>query len=94
MKILAVLLCLLVSRLHVGKSELACSVEEERRDPRLFPMEYDIGYGKQTTLVYVEPDMKQMYNGNPPASTKVVPKFNGLSVKFINMSNKHVRLSW
>jgi hypothetical protein len=86
---------LLCSRLQLASAELACSVTDEKRlDPALKKMEYDIGYGKQSTMVYVEPDMTSMYNGNPPASKKVVPKFNGLAVKFINMSNKVVRLSW
>lgn len=78
----------------LGTAQLRSSVDLDYKDPALQVMEYDIGYGKQSTLVYVEPTMEQMYNGNPPASTKVVPKFNGLSVKFINMSNKPVRLSW
>jgi hypothetical protein len=94
-KFLSIGLYLLCCRLQFVSTELACSVTDEKRlDPALKEMEYDIGYGKQTTLVYVEPDMKSMYNGNPPASKKVVPKFNGLSVKFINMSNKTIRLSW
>jgi len=71
-----------------------CAVNENQHDANLVEMEYDIGYGKQTTLVYIEPDLNTMYSGNPPASTKVTPKFNGHSVKFINMSNKPVRLSW
>ncbi|CAB9499453.1 Probable prolyl 4-hydroxylase [Seminavis robusta] len=91
MKVLALGLSLLC---RLAASDLACSVTEEQRDPALKEMTYDIGYGEQTTLVYVEPDMDSMYNGNAPAKHKVVPKFNGLSVKFINMSNKHVRLSW
>ena len=78
----------------LGTAELKASITEDYKDPNLQWMEYDIGYGKQGAMVYVEPTMKQMYNGDPPASTKVVPKFNGLAVKFINMSNKQVRLSW
>jgi len=47
---------------------------------------YDIGYGPQTMMAYVDPDINTMYRGNPPSSTRVVPKFNGLSVKV----RKHV----
>ena len=78
----------------LGIAELQSSVSDDYVDPNMHLMEYDIGYGKQGTMVYVDPPMEKMYNGNPPASTRVVPKFNGLSVKFINMSNKKVRLSW
>lgn len=85
---------LLLLAAWVGRAELSCSITEVKQDPNLHPMEFDIGYGKQTTLVYVEPDMMQMYSGEPPAMTKVVPKFNGLSVKFINLSNEYIRLSW
>lgn len=92
MKILTLLLWPLL--LTTIKAELKASATDDYVDPNVHLMEYDIGHGKQETMVYVEPTMEQMYNGNPPASTKVVPKFNGLGVKFINMSNKKVRLSW
>lgn len=97
MKIFGFVLSLVfLSQLGVshGDGDLSCSITEKQRDPSLHEMEYDIGYGKQTTLVYIEPDLNTMYNGNPPSSTKVAPKFNGLSVKFINMSPNSVRLSW
>lgn len=73
---------------------MSCSILEQQRDSALQEMEYDIGYGKQSMLVYVEPSLDTMYSGNPPSSTKVTPKFNGFSVKFINLSNAAVRLSW
>ena len=94
------------------QEDLACSVTEEQqqqRDPALHEMEYDIGYGKQSFLAYVEPPVTTFYNNNNnnnnnnnkattpsslPSSTKVVPKFNGLATKFINMSNKPVQLYW
>ena len=89
------LLLLGVYGLDVSNAEqLACSVKEGEVDPSLKEMQYDIGYGEQTFMAYVEPDVHSMYHGNPPSSTKVVPKFNGFSVKFINMSNKSVRLHW
>jgi hypothetical protein len=79
-----------------GQSELQCSVRDENQpDPALQLMEYDVGDGKQTTLVYVEPPIESFYlNQELPAHTKVTPKFNGLAAKFINMSNKAVTLYW
>jgi hypothetical protein len=74
--------------------EQTCSVVDDELDPALKEMTYNVGDGEKTTMVYVEPDIKSFYNGNPPASTKVVPKFNGLAGKFINMSNKNLRFYW
>ena len=54
-------------------AELACSVtdEQEVQDPNLKEMTYDIGYGEEKFLAYVEPDVKSFYQGTPPpASTK------------------------
>ena len=70
-----------------------------KQDPNLVPFEYDLGdNGKEplTTLIYVEPNVTSFYHNkdNLPASTRVVPKFNGFSAKFINMSNKPVSLYW
>ncbi|CAB9499451.1 Probable prolyl 4-hydroxylase [Seminavis robusta] len=75
-------------------AELQCSALDGDGDPTLKEMTYDIGYGEQTFLAYVEPDVKTFYTGDPPASTKVIPKFDGLATKFINMSNKQVHLYW
>jgi hypothetical protein len=64
-------------------------------DPDLHEMAYDVGDGPMVTKVYVEPDVSTFYF--PPDGkkrTKVKPKFNGLSGKFINMSNKPVSLYW
>jgi hypothetical protein len=64
-------------------------------------MEYDVGDGPKTTLVYVEPDVNTFYklqdegDENPPKQrTKVTPKFNGFQGKFINMSNQPMTLYW
>jgi len=78
--------------------ELQCSLkaeDAEERDPALQEMEYDVGDGPQTTLVYVEPKVETFYPpGEAPSSQKVVPKFNGFAGKFINMSNQAVTLYW
>lgn len=80
---------------YAQEQEKTCSaVDNDELDPALKEMTYNVGDGEKTTLVYVEPDIKSFYNGNPPASTKVVPKFNGLAGKFINLSNQFLRFYW
>ena len=44
--------------------ELQCSLkadDAEERDPALQEMQYDVGDGPQTTLVYVEPKVETFY---------------------------------
>lgn len=82
-----------------AKEELSCSATEEQvqgsPDPNLREMEYDIGYGKQTFMAYVEPDITEFYRDTPlPSSKKVVPKFDGLATKFVNMAKHPVHLYW
>lgn len=78
--------------------DLQCSINpenEEQLDPALREMEYDVGYGPQKTLVWVEPPVESFYpSGEAPSKTKVVPKFNGFAGKFINMSHMPVSLYW
>lgn len=81
------------------EEKLSCSAtinDEQSLDPSLKEMEYDIGYGKQTFLAYVEPDVTTFYRGQdkPPSKQKVVPKFPGLATKFINNSNQKLQLYW
>lgn len=72
-----------------------CSITDEtERDPNLKEMIYDVGDGTQSFWAYVEPAITTFYKDEPPASTKVVPKFNGLAAKFINMSKDHITLFW
>ena len=87
------LLYLLVGLSVVSAEGLQCSATNEI-DPALKEMTYDVGDGEQKTLVYVEPDVTTFYQGNAPASTKVKPKHNGFSAKFINMSNQKLILYW
>jgi hypothetical protein len=74
--------------------EQTCSVTQDEVDPSLKEMTYDLGDGEQKFMAYVEPDISTFYQGNPPASTKVAPKFQGLAGKFINMSNRHLAQYW
>lgn len=80
--------------LRAEEETLTCSWSGDELDPALKEMTFDVGDGPQTFLAYVEPDIASFYRGNPPASTKVVPKFNGLAGKFINMSNKRLNFYW
>ena len=67
----------------------------EERDPNLRLMTYDVGDGEQTTYVYVEPTIEEMYRtSDQHVHQRVTPQFNGFAGKFINMSNKKCTLYW
>jgi len=93
--------CSLSEQLH-GKEEWILYGDDEKdqsrflNDPNLHEFEYDVGNGRQKTLVYVEPNVTTFYGNNQPApaQTKVTPKFKGLTGKFINLSNKPVSFYW
>ena len=79
--------------LAVAKSDTAdqtCSISDPNEvDPALRSFSFDVGDGKKTTMVYVEPDVTTFYEGSElPASTKVVPKFNGFAGELIFDSPK------
>ena len=96
--LLLILVCICPFLLSVAGQQqgLKCSAVDGEKDPALQEMQYDVGDGKQSTLVYVEPSIQSMYAPDSPiqSSTRVVPKFNGLAGKFINMSNKKLTLHW
>ena len=81
-----------------GECSVSSSDAVSDRDPNLFPLTYDVGYGEQTTYVFVEPSLEQMYqqqkNNVAGGLQKVTPDFNGFAGKFINMSNKKCTLFW
>lgn len=85
----------LLSASHAERG-LQCSVQDvEQPDPALQVMEFDVGDGKQSTVVYVEPPIESFYqNQEIPARKKVTPLFDGFGVKFINMSNEPLTLYW
>lgn len=83
----------------------SCSVDVNEPDPNLVEMKYDVGDGEQTFMAYVEPHISTFYNTNngqrssdgdedQPKYQKVVPNFNGLAGKFINMSNQRLTKYW
>ena len=95
-KTLLVTLFAALGHCALAEQELTCSAPlNGERDPALKEMTYDVGDGEKTTWVYVEPDVKTFYkDGSYPASTRVTPKHNGFSGKFINNSNQKLALYW
>jgi hypothetical protein len=95
-------LLLILSLLCAARSEdvrdsLTCSIADRELDPNLKPLTYDLGDGSgpQTMMAYVTPDVTTFYkDGVPHPTTPVQPEHKGLAAKFINMSNKKVRLYW
>lgn len=83
-----------LSFLRAKEDRTTCSLTGEEADPSLQEMTFDVGDGSKTFLAYVEPDIASFYQGNPPASTAVVPQFDGFAAKFINMSNRRLTLYW
>jgi hypothetical protein len=82
-----------------ANNALTCSIADEHAtqpDPALKELTYDLGQGTQSILAYVTPDVTSFYppGTKPPAKVPVKPKFKGLSAKFVNLSNKRVRLYW
>lgn len=61
-------------------------------DPALKEMSFDIGYGPEYFMAYVQPDIS---NFTQDETSKVVkPRHNGHAAKFINMGPSSVRLYW
>jgi prolyl 4-hydroxylase len=73
--------------------EETCSLINDEIDPALKEMTYDVGDGPKKFMAYVEPEVSSFYRDGEE-KTKVVPLFNGLAAKFINLSNKHVQHYW
>lgn len=91
----SVFLLLLTFPTALSQEELECSAKDLERDPNLREMTYDVGDGEKKTWVYVDPDVTTFYkNQDPPATSRVTPKHNGFSGKFINLSNKKASLYW
>lgn len=65
---------------------------EERKDPNLQEMTFDLGYGTEHFDVFMDPDIQTMSQGKH--DTIVKPKMKGHAVKFFNMSPRLVQLFW
>ena len=85
---------LLLAVVKADTADQTCSISDPNEvDPALKSFSFDVGDGKKTTMVYVEPDVTTFYEGSElPASTKVVPKFNGFAGKFEILSRRSVNL--
>ncbi|KAG7369976.1 2OG-Fe(II) oxygenase superfamily-domain containing protein [Nitzschia inconspicua] len=95
LRILA-LVALLFATAAIADEDLpqTCSWTSIEKDPSLKEMIYDVGDGPKPFQAYVEPPLESFYKGDPPSKTRVVPKFNGLAGKFVNMSNKNLNFYW
>ncbi len=73
-----------------------CSATEAdfTSDPALQTMKFDIGFGPQEFLAYVEPDVSLFYQEKAGSRKKQVPAHNGWAAKFVNMSTQRVKLFW
>jgi len=67
--------------------------EDEVCESNLRPMTFDTGYGKETALVYVTPDVSSFYNDGVKRELKK-PDFDGFGIKVINMSPDPVTWWW
>ncbi|KAL3792091.1 hypothetical protein ACHAWO_004922 [Cyclotella atomus] len=91
--ITTIILSLLLS---LTTADPTCSATESdfANDPALHTMSFDIGYGPQEMLTYVQPDVSTFYHLPEGQRTAATPRHNGWAAKFVNMSNKPVRLFW
>jgi hypothetical protein len=91
--ITTIILSLLLS---LTTADPTCSATESdfANDPALHTMSFDIGYGPQEMLTYVQPDVSTFYQLPEGQRTAATPRHNGWAAKFVNMSNKPVRLFW
>ncbi|KAL7444622.1 hypothetical protein ACHAXM_009540 [Skeletonema potamos] len=82
--------------LSVAQVNAFCSLSDNEfnNDPALQTMTFDIGYGPQEFRAYVEPDVSTFYNAPIGSYTRKKPIHSGWAAKFINMSDKKVRLFW
>ena len=92
--ILALLSVLLAIHFTPVNADCSLSDDEFRNDPALKTMTFDMGYGPQEFRAYVEPDVSTFYNEPAGSKTRMAPSHVGWAAKFINMSDKPVRLFW
>mmetsp|Transcript_25348 Transcript_25348/g.50790 ORF Transcript_25348/g.50790 Transcript_25348/m.50790 type:complete len:506 (+) Transcript_25348:139-1656(+) len=92
--LLFLLLIALSSFTQIVNADCSASDNDFTNDPAIQTMTFDMGYGPQEFRAYVEPDVSTFYNAPPGSKTRSKPKHPGWAAKFINMSNKRVRLFW
>jgi hypothetical protein len=84
-----------------SRSEKTCAWEDREaceggvyRDPNLKPMVIQLDGLEETFDAYVMPDVATFYNATPGSIKKQNTSFKGMFGKFINLSNKPVRVYW
>ena len=94
MRSLGIYLFLQLNAGHLFSSASAqtCSITEEKKDPLLKEMSFDLGYGTEYFEAFLEPDIETISNGKHDKIMK--PNFEGHAVKFFNMSPDPVELYW
>jgi hypothetical protein len=91
----AILLLTLLLNLTTALEQTCSATESDfTNDPALHEMVFDIGYGPQEMLTYIQPDVSTFYQLPEGKRTEATPKHNGWAAKFVNMSNKRMRLFW
>lgn len=76
------------------KQQCSATEADFNSDPALQTMKFDIGFGPQEFLAYVEPDVSLFYQEKAGSRKKQVPAHNGWAAKFVNMSTERVKLFW
>lgn len=63
-------------------------------DPNLKEIEWTFQGKSEKAVIWIPPNVTEFYFNMAPAMNPVVPKYEGLAAKFINLSNEPVRLYW
>ena len=95
----AVFITIIVQCINISASNAfeqpTCSARDTSlRDANLHRHTFDIGYGEEEFDFYVTPDVSTFYQEEKGSRTPATPKFNGISGKFINLSNEKVEWFW
>jgi len=67
-------------------------VRDAKDEPALTEMAYDLGYGREYFMAYVQPNISSFTQDEHQSVVK--PRHNGHAAKFINMGPTSVRLYW
>ena len=67
-------------------------VDDDRKDPNLQEISFDLGFGEENFEVFMDPDIQTISQGKHDKIVK--PHMKGHAVKFFNMSPYSVKLFW
>ena len=73
-------------------STASVPVDDDRKDPNLQEISFDLGFGEENFEVFMDPDIQAISQGKH--DKKVKPHMKGHAVKFFNMSPYSVKLFW